>query len=76
MANINDNEVQSASQNKQIAAWLNSGNTITSLEALKRFGCMRLASRINDLRQRGMDIVTEKVITSTGKRVAQYSLKR
>lgn len=75
MANINDNEAQSASQNKQIAAWLNSGNTITSLEALQRFGCMRLASRINDLRQRGMDIVTEKVITATGKRVAQYSLK-
>ena len=76
MANINDNAAQSASQNKQIAAWLNSGNTITSLEALKLFGCMRLASRINDLRQRGMDIVTEKVITSTGKLVAQYSLKR
>lgn len=75
MANINDNEAQSASQNKLIAAWLNSGNTITSLEALQRFGCMRLASRINDLRQRGMDIVTEKVITATGKRVAQYSLK-
>lgn len=75
MANINDNAAQSASQNKQIAAWLNSGNTITSLEALQRFGCMRLASRINDLRQRGMDIVTEKVITPTGKRVAQYSLK-
>lgn len=72
MANINDNAKHSASQNTRIAAWLNAGNTITSLEALSRFGCMRLASRINDLRNRGMNIGMRKVTLPNGKIVAQY----
>lgn len=32
---------------------------ITSLEAMNEYGIMRLASRINDLRNQGIDIVTE-----------------
>lgn len=75
MANINDNAASSASQNKVIAAWLQNGNSLTSLEALKRFGCMRLASRICDLRQKfNMAIECRKIVTSTGKRVAEYRL--
>ena len=74
MANVNDNAVQSASQNNAILAYMQEGNTITTLEALNLFGCMRLASRINDLRNRGYDIRTDKVVTPTGKRVAQYVL--
>lgn len=76
MANINDNKESSASQNARIAAWLESGHTITSLEALPRFGCLRLASRICDLRDRGMDIKAEKIITLSGKRVTMYSLNK
>ena len=74
MANINDNILSSESQNKRIAEWLTSGHTLTSLEALPRFGCMRLASRICDLRERGLDIKTEKIRTESGKWVAQYSI--
>lgn len=76
MANINDNKESSASQNARIAAWLQDGNTITSLEALSKFGCLRLASRICDLRDRGMKIKAEKIITMSGKRVTRYSLDK
>lgn len=74
MANENWNESESQSQCKKIAAWLSSGKPITQLEALRYFGCMRLASRICDLRERGMNIKTEKVLTPTGKYIASYSL--
>jgi hypothetical protein len=62
------------SQNVAILTYLKSGNTITSLEALRKFGCFRLASRIYDLRQSGHKI--EKVSIDVGKRrlVASYSL--
>ena len=76
MANINDNAASSQSQCNQIIAWLEKGNTITQLEALKMFGCFRLASRIHDIRERGYDIKAEKVATSTGKLICQYSLNK
>lgn len=76
MANVNLNKKESVSQCMQIAAWLQAGYSITSLEALQRFGCMRLASRICDLRERGLDITTCKIKTPTGKYVTEYSLKR
>ena len=72
MANINDNAQSSASQCKKIADWLTNGNRLTQLEALNLFGCFRLASRIHDLRDSGMDIKMERIITPSGKRVAQY----
>ena len=75
MANINENEKSSQSQNKRIAEWLKSGNTITAMEALNMFNCFRLASRITDLKQKfGLRIVTDRVMTPSGKRVAQYKL--
>lgn len=72
MSNINDNLESSKSQNRRIAEYLNTGMSITSLEALKLFGCMRLASRICDLRGMGLDIKTEKVKTNSGKWVTRY----
>ena len=75
MANINDNLQTSESQNKQILAYMRNGGRITSLEALRMFCCMRLASRINDLRKRYPEIIikTERVlIPDNNKRVAQY----
>ena len=71
--NYNENQQSSASQCAQIRAWLLGGNKLTSLEALNLFGCMRLASRIHDLRERGMDIHTERITTPSGKYVTQYS---
>lgn len=72
--NINDNAKSSATQCAQIKAWLQQGNKITSLQALDLFGCMRLASRIHDLRNAGLDIHTERILTPSGKYVTQYSL--
>ena len=36
-----------------ILRYMDEHGRISSLEAMKLFGCMRLASRINDLRKRG-----------------------
>lgn len=75
MANINDNLQTSESQNKKILAYLKNGGRITSLEALRMFGCMRLASRINDLKKRYPEItimVERVIIPNNNKRVAQY----
>ena len=60
-------------QNKQIKAHLDEGKTLSPMEALKKFDCWRLASRIKDLRYTGMNISTEMVKdTLTGKRYAKY----
>lgn len=72
--NINENLKSSASQNERIREYLENGNTLTALEALNLFGCMRLPSRINDLKKRGMAIAKVMITTASGKRVAQYSL--
>jgi hypothetical protein len=68
------NEESAATQCNRILAHLKKGLTITSLEALQMFGCMRLASRISDLRKRGENIVVDRVKTANGKSVAQYHL--
>lgn len=72
--NYNENLQSSESQNSMIRNWLEEGKTITALEALNLFGCMRLPSRIHDLKQRGMNIVSNRITLPNGKRVAQYSL--
>lgn len=72
--NINPNPTTSATQCAQIKEWLESGKKLTSLEALQQFGCMRLASRIHDLRERGMAIHTERIQVPSGKYVTEYSI--
>lgn len=62
-------------QSNAILDHLKQGNSITALEALQSFKCMRLASRINDLKQLGHNIVTTMVEVPSGKKVASYSLK-
>ena len=63
------------SQNKQIADYLNKGKKLTTLDALNKFGCFRLAARIADLRASGMNIVTNKLKLDNTRQVAQYSIK-
>lgn len=72
--NVNDNTQSSESQEKQIFSYTMDGNRITSLEALQLFGCMRLASRISDIRRNHpeVNIKVEKIETATKKKVAQY----
>lgn len=72
--NINDNARSSASQCSMIREWLLDGHSITQLDALNLFGCFRLASRIHDLRERGMKITATKIQTPSGKYITQYSL--
>lgn len=72
--NINPNPKSSASQCALIKEYLEAGNKLTALDALKLFGCMRLPSRIHDLNKRGMNIKKEMIIVPSGKRVAQYSV--
>jgi hypothetical protein len=65
------------SQNKRILEHLSSGGSITSLEALNRFQCLRLASRISDLKRRGNSIKSEMVeVGYSKKKVARYSLNQ
>ena len=73
--NNNENKKSSESQNAKILNWLEKGNKITQLDALKLFGCFRLSSRIFDLRERGFEIDTKRVKTNTGKWICEYSLK-
>ena len=63
------------SQNKQIADYLNKGKKLTTLDALTKFGCFRLAARISDLRNDGMNIKTTTIKLENNKQVAQYSIK-
>ena len=72
--NDNKNLESSESQNKRILAYLMEGHRITSLEALKLFGCMRLASRISDIRRDHpeVNIKVDRIETATKKKVAQY----
>lgn len=64
------------SQTTQILRHLAKGKTLTPLEALERFGCLRLAARVNDLRLRGHRIDTDIVQTKGGAKIARYSLCR
>lgn len=50
------------SQNKQLKAWLESGKSITPLDALNLFGSFRLVARIFNLKNDyGMNIKTEMI---------------
>lgn len=67
------------SQNQKILAYLKSGSGLTQLEALNKFGCMRLGARVWELRHMGYPIVANIVNVSVpGEEpvyVAEYSLK-
>ena len=43
-------------QTQKIKEILESGNTITSMEAFRKYGITRLSAKILNLRRRGMDI--------------------
>jgi hypothetical protein len=64
----------SASQVDQIREALLRGEELTPIEALRRFGCLRLAARVSDLRRDGLQIESETV-EANGKRFARYRLE-
>jgi hypothetical protein len=70
---------QTATQLKEILSYMKLGNSITPMDALQMFGCMRLGARVYDLRALGFDIVSErrKFVNKYGHKatVCMYHLK-
>jgi hypothetical protein len=62
------------SQKDSILQFLKSKRSLTPLEALKRFGTLRLSGRILELRQDGHRIHTTMIDVGPDKRVASYLL--
>ena len=62
-------------QNAHLLAHFRAGESITAIEALRKFGCFRLAARINDLKEAGHRFgwTWEK---RGGKRFKRYYLER
>jgi len=61
-------------QTEQIRQHLETGESITPLDALQTYGCFRLAARIDELRKAGMDIQTVKE-SRNGKSYARYQVR-
>ena len=57
-----------------ILIYLQAGNAITDIEALRLFQCRRLAARILELKRMGHQIQSRMVEVMSGKRVAEYWL--
>lgn len=64
------------SQEDVILRFMKEGHRITAIEALQRFRCFRLASRISALKKSGHDIRREMVRVGGGKKVASYWIER
>ena len=63
------------SQKQKVREYLESGNSITAIEAFERGWGMRLASVINLLKKDGLNIETELLTNKYGTNYAQYKLK-
>lgn len=67
-------------QCQRVLTYLESGKTLTQFEAITDLGILRLASRINDLRKDGHNILSRRVSVSNrfGERcsVASYKLMK
>lgn len=63
-------------QTEQIRAHLESGQSITPLQALSEYGCLRLGARIYELRREGMAIARDLVThpRNPKKHFARYRL--
>ncbi len=63
-------------QAAQILRDLRRGKRITQLDAIGRYGCLRLSGRIFDLKKAGHPIQSERIEVKPGVRVARYSMRR
>ena len=77
---INGTDISKASQCTKIHEYLKTGAALTAKDARKLFRCERLASRISDLKRRGVDIsrniVQYKDEEGVTVRYAEYFLAR
>lgn len=65
-------EPSAGSQSRAIIDYLETGRTLTALEALKICGTMKLASRISEICASGYEIKKDWFVTDTKKRVRLY----
>jgi hypothetical protein len=63
------------SQSQAILRHMRSGYEITSLEALRLFNCMRLAARIADIKDMGIEIADRWITRDDGVRFKAYRVK-
>lgn len=63
-------------QTHMILKDLKRGEYISTLDALEKYGCFRLAARIYDLRCKGYPILTYIDTTPDGKRFALYKMNK
>ena len=65
--------METESQEKQIIEYLQSGRSLTAYQALVKFGCFRLASRVHRLKTRdGYEIKSDWVTTPGEKQIKRY----
>jgi hypothetical protein len=67
--------MKTENQSQAILRHMRSGYEITALEALKLFNCMRLAARINDIKDMGIDIADRWITCDDGVRFKAYRVK-
>lgn len=67
--------MEKVTQCDKILAYIREHGSITPLDALREFGCMRLASRMSDLKVRGYN-VKSKMETSKNKKGEPVSYAR
>ncbi len=75
---MSNSEHKRPAQTMRVLRWLETGNRLTQSEAMDSLGVLRLASRIDELRQEGYDIETKMiaVLNRYGERcrIASYAL--
>ena len=69
--------MERVTQKSKIMSHLQSGQSITPIDALERYGCFRLAAIIHTLKNDyGMDIKTELIKNKYGTKYGKYTLKK
>ena len=69
------------SQKSKIMKWLDSGNSITPIQALEMFGCFRLAAIIHSIKHQekefmeNRELITSMVTNKFGVKYGSYKLK-
>jgi hypothetical protein len=63
------------SQTNLIKKHLQSGRSITPLQALSMYGCLRLGARIYDLKREGLDIDSH-LVRQNGKQFSEYFIAK
>ena len=67
--------MKTESQAQAILRFMQQGYEVTPMDALMRFKCMRLAARITDIKDMGIDIADRWVTRDDGKRFKAYRIK-